>query len=124
MGSCTGGLWPGLAGRNGYDPGVTTTRTVELEETGERFEVPPGRTVLAAALAAGIPMASSCRNGTCRTCIRRLASGEVRYVIDWPGLLPEEKLQGFFLPCVAEPATDLVIAGSAPRAWWEVGTPA
>jgi hypothetical protein len=53
--------------------------------------------------------ASSCRNGSCRTCICRLLEGEVAYRIEWPGVLPEEKAQGFILPCVAHPQSDVVL---------------
>ena len=52
---------------------------------------------------------SSCRNGTCRTCIGRLLSGQVRYEIDWPGLSAEEKAEGYLLPCVAHPCSDVVL---------------
>ena len=37
---------------------------------------------LAAALRAGVAIASSCRVGTCRTCMRRLVSGTGTYRID------------------------------------------
>lgn len=57
----------------------------------------------------GIDWPSSCRNGTCRTCIGRLDSGSVRYEIDWPGLFAEEKAEGYVLPCVAYPCGDLVV---------------
>ncbi|MFT5036421.1 MAG: ferredoxin [Litorivivens sp.] len=30
--------------------------------------------------------------------------------MEWPGLSAEEKAEGFFLPCVAYPASDLVMA--------------
>jgi ferredoxin len=52
---------------------------------------------------------SSCRNGTCRTCIGQLHSGQVRYAIEWPGLSADEKSQGYVLPCVAYPCSDLVV---------------
>lgn len=52
---------------------------------------------------------SSCRNGTCRTCIGQLRSGQVRYAIEWPGLSSEEQEQGYVLPCVAYPCSDLVL---------------
>ena len=55
----------------------------------------------------GIDWPSSCRNGTCRTCIGLLAEGEVRYEMEWPGLSPEEKAEGCVLPCVAYPVSDL-----------------
>lgn len=52
---------------------------------------------------------SSCRNGTCRTCIGQLSSGQVRYEIEWPGLSTEEQSEGYVLPCVAFPCSDLVL---------------
>ncbi len=58
---------------------------------------------------AGVVWPSSCRNGTCRTCICRLLSGQVSYRIEWPGLSLDEKREGYILPCVAYPASDVVI---------------
>ena len=55
----------------------------------------------------GVDWPSSCRNGTCRTCICQLVSGTVRYEIEWPGLSAEEKTEGYALPCVAFPTSDL-----------------
>lgn len=57
----------------------------------------------------GIDWPSSCRNGTCRTCFSKLESGQVRYEIDWPGLSAEEKEEGYVLPCVAYPCSDVVL---------------
>jgi ferredoxin len=58
---------------------------------------------------AGVALPKSCRNGTCRICMCRLISGQVTYRIDWPGLSADEKREGFILPCVAYPASDVVI---------------
>ena len=69
----------------------------------------PGQSLLQAALTAGVRMPSSCRNGTCRSCLARLDSGQIHYNIDWPGLLAEEKAKGWILPCVACADSDLVI---------------
>lgn len=55
----------------------------------------------------GADWPSSCRNGTCRTCFSKLESGQVRYEIDWPGLSAEEKEEGYVLPCVAYPCSDI-----------------
>jgi len=52
---------------------------------------------------------SSCRNGVCRTCIGRLHSGTVRYAIEWPGLSSEEQAEGYVLPCVAYPCSDVLL---------------
>lgn len=71
------------------------------------------QTLLQAALAAGVRLPSSCRNGTCRSCLARLLSGRVAYTIDWPGLLVEEKAEGWILPCVACARGDVVIEAPA-----------
>ncbi len=65
--------------------------------------------LLLAAQRAGLLLPSSCRNGTCRACICQLTSGQVVYRIDWPGLSAEEKREGWILPCVAYPVSDVVI---------------
>ncbi len=66
-------------------------------------------TLLAAALRAGLDVPSSCRIGTCRACIALLERGEVHYVIEWPGLIPEERAQGWILPCVAQARSDVAL---------------
>ena len=89
-----------------------TVFTACVGPAGLEFEAPAGLSLLEAAELAGEPglqMVSSCRNGTCRTCICQLSSGEVTYRIEWPGLSFEEKRQGFILPCVAYPMSDVVI---------------
>jgi ferredoxin len=73
------------------------------------FDAPADRTVLQSMEAALIAWPSSCRNGTCRTCICQLSSGSVRYAIGWPGLSADEKAEGCILPCVAYPTGDLVL---------------
>ena len=52
---------------------------------------------------------SSCRNGTCRTCIGQLDSGSVSYTVEWPGLSAEERDEGYVLPCVALPCSSLAL---------------
>jgi ferredoxin len=83
--------------------------TARVEPGGFRFDTEAGRTLLQSAEAAGIELPSSCRNGTCRTCLCRLLDGEVRYRIEWPGLSREEKAEGWILPCVAEPVGDVTL---------------
>ena len=83
--------------------------SARLLPAGEPFAAPGDTPLLLSALQAGIFLESACRNGTCRTCIRQLASGRISYHIEWPGLSAEEKAEGFILPCVAYPASDLVL---------------
>jgi ferredoxin len=66
-------------------------------------------TLLAAALRAGLEVPSSCRTGTCRTCIALLERGEIHYLVEWPGLIPEERAQGWILPCVAQARSDIAL---------------
>ncbi len=86
-----------------------------LQPSGLSFTVQPGQSLLEAALAAGIHMARSCRNGTCRACMCQLASGQVRYRIAWPGLSADEKDEGWILPCVALPQGDVVLVAPSAR---------
>ena len=76
---------------------------------GWQVPVPAGQSLLQAALAAGVRLPNSCRNGSCRSCLARLESGQIHYTIAWPGLLAEEKVEGWILPCVACADSDLVI---------------
>jgi ferredoxin len=91
-----------------------TDFTARLEPGGATFVVPDGQALLRAAELAAVPLPSSCRNGTCRTCICRLLEGKIHYRIPWPGLLAEEKAQGWILPCVAYPLSDVVLSRTGP----------
>ena len=90
-----------------------TRYEAQLAPSGRSFTAPADRTLLAAAEEAGIALANSCRNGTCRTCLRQLHAGRVHYRVPWPGLLPEEKDGGWVLPCVAYPDSDVVLGDDA-----------
>jgi ferredoxin len=85
----------------------TAVPTLAIEPAGWVVPVAPGQSLLEAAQAAGVWLARSCRNGTCRACLCRMTSGDVRYRVDWPGLSAEEKAEGWVLPCVAEPLGDV-----------------
>lgn len=74
------------------------------------FTVEDGQSVLDAALAAGIVLPYSCRNGACTTCKGKVVEGDYE-----PGhgaaqvLSPEDRSQGYTLFCQARPLTDMVI---------------
>ncbi|KQR53135.1 2Fe-2S iron-sulfur cluster binding domain-containing protein [Acidovorax sp. Leaf160] len=76
-------------------------------DDGTQCDAWPEQTLLESLEQGGIDWPSSCRNGTCRTCIGMLAEGTVHYRIDWPGVTREEQAEGCVLPCVAYPASDL-----------------
>ncbi len=88
--------------------------SIRIEPKGLSFSAPSVLSLCEAAYQAGINLPSSCKNGTCRTCMCRLLSGQVRYQIEWPGLSRDEKQDGHILSCVAHPASDLII--EEPRA--------
>lgn len=73
-----------------------------------RFAAPASLSLLESALLDGVTLPSSCRNGTCRACMSKLHAGSVRYRIEWPGLSLDEKDDGYILPCVACPTSDVV----------------
>ena len=95
-------------------PLALTTYKVTLVGTGRQFTASADMTLLQAAELAepnGVEFLidSSCRNGTCRTCISQLVEGTVHYRIAWPGLSEEEKSGGYVLPCVAYPLSDVML---------------
>jgi ferredoxin len=95
-----------------------TLFTVQFDDGTPAFSAGPHQPLLHAAAAAGLELSSSCRNGSCRTCMCRLVSGSVSYRIQWPGLLPEEKADGWILPCIARAETDLVLKRGSPAKDW------
>jgi ferredoxin len=88
---------------------TTNAPTLRIEPLGATVPVAAGQTLLEAARAAGIVLRSACRNGTCRECLAKLVDGRVRYRVEWPGLAPDERADGFTLPCVALPDGDVVL---------------
>ena len=87
---------------------------LRIEPEGWCVPVSADSPLMASARDAGVELPSSCRNGTCRSCICRLVSGEIAYRIEWPGLSVDDKREGWILPCVAHPLSDVVI--DAPKA--------
>ena len=87
--------------------------TAKVMPAGLQYDVEGDLTLLEAAEMSRVQLPSSCRNGTCRTCICRLLSGQVTYTVEWPGLSAEEKAEGLVLPCVARPLSDVVLDQAA-----------
>ena len=83
------------------------TRMVSLRLGGElhRVKVPPGTTVLQAALAQGVRLPYSCRRGICSTCMSTLEQGEVE-MENPESLLEFEVKKGRILTCQAHPTSD------------------
>ena len=84
--------------------------SVTVEPSGEQYDADSDQPLLLSMEMGGANWPSSCRNGTCRTCLGQLTQGSVRYQIEWPGLSAEEKAEGYVLPCVAYPMSSLVLS--------------
>ena len=80
-----------------------------IADSGAAFTADSELSLFAALTHAGIAWPVSCRNGTCRTCLGHLKQGQVQYDIPWPGLSADEKLDGYCLPCIARPLSDVVL---------------
>ncbi|WP_441611936.1 MULTISPECIES: 2Fe-2S iron-sulfur cluster-binding protein [unclassified Cupriavidus] len=86
-----------------------------VEPLGHEFAAPGTQTLLQSALQAGLRLPSSCRNGTCRACLCQLSAGHVAYRIEWPGVSFDERDEGYILPCVAYPESDVVMQAPLAR---------
>jgi CDP-4-dehydro-6-deoxyglucose reductase len=73
--------------------------------------VAAGQNVLAAALAAGLPLPYSCRAGRCATCKATLLAGTIAYPGDVlpQGIVSSEARKGEVLLCQAQPRSHLVV---------------
>lgn len=82
---------------------------LRIEPLGWACEAPTDSTLWRSARKAGLRLPSSCLNGTCRACMCHLRSGQVRYSVEWPGVSVDERSEGWILPCVAKPLSDVVL---------------
>lgn len=83
---------------------------VAVQPSNHEFTVQEGQSVLDAALAAGIVLPYSCRNGACSTCKGKVVEGSYEAGESPAQILsPEDLEQGYTLFCQARPTSDLVI---------------
>jgi len=83
---------------------------IDFEPIGRRGEARPGQTLLDAARAAGVGLASVCAGaGTCEQCRVRLAVGKLTppTVVEHTALGEASLAAGFRLACQAEPRSDI-----------------
>jgi ferredoxin len=81
--------------------------TIRIVPQGWTFEASADDALFQSARAAGIRLPTSCRNGTCRACMSRMLNGSVTYGVKRPGLMREERDEGWILPCIAKPTSAL-----------------
>lgn len=81
---------------------------VRLEPEGKVIEADEAEDVWTAAARQGVPLPSSCLEGSCTTCTGRLLEGQVEQDRAL-ALRAEEKARSFVLLCVARPRSDCVV---------------
>ena len=80
---------------------------ITFAATGRSVSANGSHTLLEMAEAEGIAIPSSCRSGVCQACRTRVADGDVdcqSSVLD-----PDDRAEGFILPCVSWPHSDVVL---------------
>jgi uncharacterized 2Fe-2S/4Fe-4S cluster protein (DUF4445 family) len=86
------------------------TFRIDFEPLGRRGEARPGQTLLDAAQAAGVGLASVCGGaGTCEECRLRLMTGKLTppTLVEQAALSEADLAAGFRLACQAEPCSDV-----------------
>lgn len=89
-------------------PIATMHTATSIDET-LQVDAPSDQPLLLSLEQGGSNWPSSCRNGTCRTCLGQLLQGTVRYELEWPGITTEEQNEGCVLPCVAYPCSNVTL---------------
>jgi ferredoxin-NADP reductase len=74
------------------------------------YRISPDETLLESSEKNGVLIQSGCRLGVCGTCMTRLLSGSVRMETA-EALNDQLRSQGFILPCVSRPVTDITLDG-------------
>ena len=93
------------------DRAARMTDLVTIEQWPHPVRVRPGRTILAAAMAMGVPYPHGCRSGNCGACKSRLVSGAVEMApYSDHALSAAERAEGYILACRAAPLGDCTIA--------------
>lgn len=84
-----------------------STYEVSFSRSGGATTVSGGTSLLDAAEAAGAPVDSMCRAGSCGTCKTRLVSGRIEG--EGRALRPEDRKAGWVLACVSYPRSDCTL---------------
>jgi len=83
---------------------------VRIAPHGRTVRAGADRSILDAALAAGLNLPHSCKSGHCSSCRARLTAGQIRYPSGPPlGLTAQEAQAGYVLLCQARPLSDVAV---------------
>jgi ferredoxin len=83
---------------------------VRIANTGAMIDCPDDKTVLQAAVGAGVDYPYTCATGNCAACISEITSGEVSLLpYSDNALTPAQRADGKVLACRARPLSDLEV---------------
>ncbi|ATE62336.1 CDP-6-deoxy-delta-3,4-glucoseen reductase [Thauera sinica] len=83
---------------------------ISLQPGNHHFRADADETILEAALAAGLLLPHSCRDGACGACKGKVLAGEIDYGNMTEGTLSQEEREaGYALFCCARPRSDLAL---------------
>ncbi|MGJ4942240.1 PDR/VanB family oxidoreductase [Bradyrhizobium sp. HKCCYLS1011] len=80
---------------------------VKIASTGATFKIPGDKSVTAHLEENGVKIPTSCEQGMCGTCKTRVVEGEVEHRDK--RLSPDQRAQGYFLPCVSRAKGDTLV---------------
>ena len=92
-------------GRSAPDDGLLK---VDFSRSAITFNMSPDETLLQSSERNGVLIPSGCRVGSCGTCATKLLSGNVRMERE-EALNEELRSQGYILPCVSRPLSDVTL---------------
>lgn len=84
------------------------TASIRFTKSNKTEPLPPDRTVLEVAEAAGVPIDYACRSGICGTCRVKLLEGKVTMEVE-DALTPEDKANNIILACQAKSIGNLAV---------------
>jgi len=84
---------------------------VTIANTGQTIDCAADRTILEAAVTAGIDYPYACASGNCGTCVSRVDGGKVTMLPrNDAALSPQQAKAGQTLACRAQPRSDVTVA--------------
>lgn len=100
----------GSNGESAVDASAFQMHTVTINLHGDKHKVsvPPNKSILDAALDAGLDMPFSCQSGLCTACMGKCSSGEIK-MTEEDTLSNDEVAEGYRLLCVGHPMSDDVV---------------
>ncbi len=95
------------APRKKIEKAVGSTIYATIDNNTLKYELPPGQTILDAAINAGADLPFACKGGVCATCKARITEGKAEMEVNY-ALEHDELERGYVLTCQAHPTTEVV----------------